>query len=74
MALAFARELFLRRESCVSVWVVPRWAIAVAEGDHAALPVRALDRSYRETSGYRHLAERWRRYMQEAMDKSRLLG
>lgn len=73
MALALARELFLRREQWVSVWVVPRSAVVAASGGHPARPQRTLDRSYREPAGYRHLGERWRRYMLEAMDRKTLL-
>ena len=73
MALALARELFLRRENWVSVWVVPRTAITASGRAHGAVPVRLLDRSYREVSGYRYLAARWRRYMQEAMELKHLV-
>ena len=64
MALALARENFLRRREIFDLWVVPRDAITRAEGTEELF---RLPKPYREVSDYQYLAAKWRQYHQQAM-------
>lgn len=67
LALALAQENFLRRREVQSVWVVRRDHIHKSAPDDPDELFR-LPKTYRETSDYRYLVERWRRYRQEALN------
>ncbi|MFO7172996.1 MAG: 1,2-phenylacetyl-CoA epoxidase subunit B [Bacillota bacterium] len=66
MALILAKENFLRRQKAWSVWVVRRDHIHRTGPEEAEMFDR-LDKSYRETEGYRYLKEKWRRYKHEPL-------
>lgn len=51
MALLYAREFYGRRQESQRIWVVPREAIAEIN-DPDILHPPAVDRSYRNSSGY----------------------
>lgn len=75
MALLLARENFLRREPAISIWVVPKAAIgglsAAEDPDFFAL--EAVDRRYRQASGYPENARRWRKYRRRALTLEELV-
>lgn len=64
MAVALARENFLRRREVYGIWVVPRDAIAELEGEDLRF---RIPKPYREVSDYQYLIEKWRHYHQNAM-------
>lgn len=66
MAIALARENFLRRREIFGLWVVRRADIVAAPLDDEDLLFR-LPKSYREVDDYRYLIDKWRRYQQKAM-------
>lgn len=66
MAIALARENFLRRREIFGLWVVRRADIVAAPLDDENLLFR-LPKSYREVDDYRYLIDKWRRYQQKAM-------
>jgi ring-1,2-phenylacetyl-CoA epoxidase subunit PaaB len=51
MALLYAREFYGRRNESIRLWVVPRNSILELV-DHDILHPPAVDRSYRNSSGY----------------------
>jgi phenylacetate-CoA oxygenase PaaH subunit len=53
MALLLAKEQFARRQSCVSLWVVPAEVITATRCEDSDIFDRFCDRSYRESWGYR---------------------
>ncbi len=53
MALLLAKEQYTRRQACVNLWVVPASAITATEYEDADIFDRLLDRSYRESWGYK---------------------
>lgn len=62
LALLHAKENFLRRDPCVNIWVVARENIAATSYEDADVFARELNRDYRNPSGYRHHAKKWREY------------
>jgi ring-1,2-phenylacetyl-CoA epoxidase subunit PaaB len=53
MALMLARDQFARRQSCVSLWVVPTEQItATSFRDNRTWFEHATDKSYRDASGF----------------------
>ncbi|WP_258111781.1 phenylacetic acid degradation protein [Alicyclobacillus sp. SP_1] len=67
MAILLARENFLRRDEAVSLWVVPRTAVASVGGEDVDFFAREFDRSYREVSGYADNALRWKEFKSRAL-------
>lgn len=66
-ALLLARENFLRRDSAVSIWVVPQGQ--VYKTDSVDFFARETDKQYRMLSGYSKAnAERWRKYKKGLLD------
>lgn len=59
-ALCLAKELFCRRGEAVSLWVVPRGAVAATSLTDDEL-LRASQRTYRLGEGYRVTVEKRRR-------------
>jgi len=62
VALAMARENFLRREPCFNLWVVKRDDIHALPPEERPFLERLDNKSYRETKGYGDLQSRWRRH------------
>ncbi|WP_018131985.1 1,2-phenylacetyl-CoA epoxidase subunit PaaB [Effusibacillus pohliae] len=69
MAMAMARENFLRRDSCVNLWVVKRDDIYVLPPEERESLERMDNKDYRETKGYAELQRRWR-YHREQYEKN----
>ncbi|WP_240511993.1 phenylacetic acid degradation protein [Paludifilum halophilum] len=67
MALHTARENFLRRESGVNIWVVPRREVTATPYDDPDYFAREMDRKYREVSGYSENGRLWKMYREKAM-------
>lgn len=72
MALAMAKENFLRRSPAVSIWVVRRDHIHATSYEDPDLFERT-DKSYREPMGYRYLGDKWRRYRQEQLNEKTMV-
>ena len=53
MALVLAKEQYARRQACVNLWVVPVEAITASKYEDADIFERAIDKSYRESWGYK---------------------
>jgi ring-1,2-phenylacetyl-CoA epoxidase subunit PaaB len=53
MALVLAKEQFARRQSCVSLWVVPVEAVSSTRCEDSDVFERYCDKSYRESWGYK---------------------
>lgn len=62
VALAMARENFLRREPCFNLWVVKRDDIHGLAPEERPFLERLDNKSYRETKGYGDLQARWRQH------------
>ncbi|GIM47767.1 hypothetical protein DNHGIG_33160 [Collibacillus ludicampi] len=69
MAMALARENFLRRESCTNLWVIKRDDIYVLPPEERKALERMDNKDYRETKGYGELQARWR-YHREQYEKN----
>ncbi|MGZ0050817.1 1,2-phenylacetyl-CoA epoxidase subunit PaaB [Brevibacillus gelatini] len=65
VALAMARENFLRRESCFNIWVVKRDDIYSLSPEERPFLERIDNKSYRETKGYGDLQARWRYHREQ---------
>ena len=65
VALAMARENFLRREPCFNLWVVKRDDIYGLPPEERPFLERLDNKSYRETKGYGDLQARWRHHKEE---------
>ncbi|QQE74368.1 1,2-phenylacetyl-CoA epoxidase subunit B [Brevibacillus composti] len=65
VALAMARENFLRREPCFNLWVVKRDDIHGLAPEDRPLLERLDNKSYRETKGYGDLQARWRTHKEK---------
>lgn len=70
MAMAMARENFLRRDKCYNLMVVKRDDLYVLPAEERWSLERMDNKDYRETKGYAELQARWRthkeRYDQNA--------
>jgi ring-1,2-phenylacetyl-CoA epoxidase subunit PaaB len=53
MALVLAKEQFGRREQCANLWVVKTTDVYATEYEDADMFQHALDKTYRESEGYR---------------------
>jgi ring-1,2-phenylacetyl-CoA epoxidase subunit PaaB len=53
MALLLAKEQYSRRQACVNLWVVPTTAITATAYEDADMFLHELDKSYRESWGYK---------------------
>ena len=53
MALLLAKEQYTRRQACVNLWVVPVEAITATAYEDADMFERLMDKSYRESWGYK---------------------
>ncbi|MCR8641809.1 1,2-phenylacetyl-CoA epoxidase subunit B [Paenibacillus sp. N1-5-1-14] len=60
IAMAMARENFLRREACDNIWVVKREHIHEMPPEERQYLERLDNKSYRETKGYGDLQTKWR--------------
>ncbi len=65
VALAMARDNFLRREHCVNLWVVKRDDIHTLAPEERMYLERLDNKSYRETKGYGDLPSKWRHHKEE---------
>lgn len=65
MALAMARENFLRRDPCVNVWVVKRDDIYAIPPEERPFLERMDNKDYRETKGYGYIQGKWRQHREE---------
>lgn len=68
MALQTARENFLRRESGVNIWVVPRQEVFATPYEDPDYFARETDRKYREVGGYSENGRLWKMYKEKAME------
>jgi ring-1,2-phenylacetyl-CoA epoxidase subunit PaaB len=66
VALILARENFMRRDSAVSIWVVPSKQITEATNDSNFFS-REMDRKYREVAGYTENGRLWRMFKEKAL-------
>jgi len=66
MALALARDNFLRREDCVHIWVVRRSDICALSPEERIALARMENKTYRETAGYGDVQGRWRKFAEQA--------
>ncbi len=64
IALAMARENFLRREPCHNLWVVRREDIHMLPVEDRPYLERLGNKTYRETKGYGELVSRWRKHQE----------
>ncbi|WP_442601001.1 1,2-phenylacetyl-CoA epoxidase subunit PaaB [Paenibacillus sp. KN14-4R] len=62
IAMAMARENFLRREACDNIWVVKRDDIYELPPEERQYLERLDNKSYRETKGYGDLQTKWRHH------------
>ncbi|MFC4769729.1 1,2-phenylacetyl-CoA epoxidase subunit PaaB [Effusibacillus consociatus] len=69
VAMSMARENFLRRESCVNLWVVKRDDIYALPPEERQYLEKLDNKSYRETKGYGDLQSKWR-YHKEQYEKN----
>ncbi|UOF92490.1 1,2-phenylacetyl-CoA epoxidase subunit B [Fodinisporobacter ferrooxydans] len=65
VAMAMARENFLRREPCVNMWVVKREDIYVLPPEERKYLDKLDNKEYRETKGYGYLAAKWKFYREQ---------
>jgi len=54
MALVLAKEQYTRREKCVNLWVVRTTDVVASDYDDSDMFDAALDKSYRESWGYKN--------------------
>lgn len=71
VALAMARENFLRRETCFNLWVVKRDDIYGLSPEERPFLERIDNKSYRETRGYGDLQARWRHHREKYEEKQK---
>ncbi|SDX23877.1 ring-1,2-phenylacetyl-CoA epoxidase subunit PaaB [Marininema mesophilum] len=68
VALMNARENFLRRESGVNLWVVPRQCVTATPYDtDVDWFAREMDRKYREAGGYPENGRLWKMYKERVL-------
>lgn len=65
VALAMARENFLRREPCYNIWVVKRSDIVSVPPEERPFLERLDNKAYRETRGYGDLQAKWRHHREQ---------
>lgn len=65
VALAMARENFLRRDPCYNIMVVKREDMHVIPPEERWALVRMDNKDYRTTKGYTELQAKWRHYKEQ---------
>jgi len=65
VAIALARENFLRREPCVNIWVVRRDDVHSIPAEERRFLERLDNKAYRETKGYGDLQAKWRHHKEK---------
>ncbi|GAX89269.1 1,2-phenylacetyl-CoA epoxidase subunit B [Effusibacillus lacus] len=65
VALAMARENFLRRDTCYNIMVVKREDMHVLPSEERWALERMDNKDYRTTKGYAELQARWRHHKEQ---------
>ncbi|WP_245739719.1 phenylacetic acid degradation protein [Thermoflavimicrobium dichotomicum] len=73
LAMQLARENFLRRDSAVNLWIVPREYIYTTpySSDFFA---REMDRKYREVGGYTENGRLWRLFKEKTLTMEEIVS